>query len=160
MDRNLSKLGGIYRNLPEFTGTCRNNLYHTETWSKSFRVPWNNVNVPLLVQNKDNIFTTEGISEQKILIFHRINERVSEANEWVYGEISIFFVNEWLKKWKYYLYFEPGVAHWHYSMAPWRSQNGLGRPQRTNLRGPTIFNLGNYTLLYVDKRVNFWWLWT
>ena len=53
-------------------------------------------NVPRLVKNKDNIFTTEGISEQKILIFHQINERVSEANEWVYGEISIFlWTNDW-----------------------------------------------------------------
>ena len=71
-------------------------------------------NVPRVVKNKDNIFTTEGMSEQKILICHQINERVSEANEWDYGDISIFFVNEWLKKWKYYLYFEPRVAHWHY----------------------------------------------
>ena len=43
------------------------------------------------------------------------NKRKSERSERVrlWWHINIF-VNEWLKKWKYYLYFEPRVAHWHY----------------------------------------------
>ena len=47
------------------------------------------------------------------------NKQKSERSERVslWWNINIF-VNEWLKKWKYYLYFEPRVVHWHYSMAP------------------------------------------
>ena len=43
------------------------------------------------------IFTTEGVSSQKILIFHYLNERVSAANEWVYVVKYQYFLwtNDW-----------------------------------------------------------------
>ena len=73
----------MFRNLPEFTGIYRNKLYHSVAWSKSFEVPWNNVNVPLVVQNKDNIFTSSVIRSQKYWYF-TINSLVRFAHSFVY----------------------------------------------------------------------------
>ena len=61
----------------------RNKLYQIVTWSKSFEVPWNNVNVPLVVQNKDNIFTSSVIRSQKYWYF-TINSLVRFAHSFVY----------------------------------------------------------------------------
>ena len=91
--QNLSEFAKakMFRNLPEFTGIYRNKLYHSVAWSKSFEVPWNNVNVPLVVQNKDNIFTTEGMSEQKYWYF-TINSLVRFAHSFVYSVKYQYFL--------------------------------------------------------------------
>ena len=54
-------------------------------------------NIPRVGKNIGFIFTTEGVSSQKILIFHYLNERVSAANEWVYVVKYQYFLwtNDW-----------------------------------------------------------------
>ena len=73
------KFRNFYIELPVW----RNKLYQIVTWSKSFEVPWNNVNVPLVVQNKDNIFTSSVIRSQKYWYF-TINSLVRFAHSFVY----------------------------------------------------------------------------
>ena len=41
---------------------------------------------------------------------------VTMCHEWWKIKILFSRVNEWLKKWKWNLYFEPRVAHWHYAI--------------------------------------------
>ena len=90
--QNVSFVFGIWkkwsRNLPKIPKFLelpiwRNKLYQIVTWSKSFEVPWNNVNVPLVVQNKDNIFTSSVIRSQKYWYF-TINSLVRFAHSFVY----------------------------------------------------------------------------
>ena len=61
-------------------------------WIVSTPYLWNNVNVPLVVQNKDNIFTSSVIRSQKILICHHNLTRSLRSLFRLFGDISIFLL--------------------------------------------------------------------
>ena len=47
-------------------------------------------------ENKSFLIPTEGNEGKNYCIFHQINERVSEANEWDYGEkYNSFWLSDW-----------------------------------------------------------------